>query len=267
MSPFDADELSKILELINQLKGGMTSFTFIFNDLKCYYISPDSAVDDDSPENAQLDNDFLHSACVIGKRSYTSRSITINQFINSEVHALLQYVYSLRHFSAWLIHSEGKAKFVNFCGLPCARLDADKSVYADATNLHPLIRSLSLALDVVLFLAPRARLKDLRRVWVDESIVMPRWKDFNRNLMAEWTGITIYVCVVESSVSHFVTYPALFPPVHRHVSRRCKFACDTNHDRPVTVDRGHCHLSLNYLHHRILDHLTPAGASEPTIWF
>jgi hypothetical protein len=47
----------------------------------------------------------------------------------------------------------------------------------------------------MLFWAPRARLKDLQRVWVDEAVIMPRWKDFNKNLMAEWTGITIYVCI------------------------------------------------------------------------
>jgi len=71
------------------------------------------------------------------------------------------------------------------------------------------LSSVSLVLDVMLFLAPRARLNDIRRVWVDESIIMPRWKDFNNNLMTEWTGITIYVCIIES-VFHSLTYPVCF---------------------------------------------------------
>jgi hypothetical protein len=106
--------------------------------------------------------------------------------------------------SAYLIHSEAGAKFLNFCGLPCARLDADKSIYPEATGFHPLTSSLSFALEAMLFWAPRARLKDLQGVWVDESVITPRWKNFNRNLMTEWTGITIYVCIVESA-SHFLT--------------------------------------------------------------
>jgi hypothetical protein len=102
------------------------------------------------------------------------------------------------------MHFEDRAKFFNFCGLLCARLDADKSVYPEVTDLHPLTRSLSFALEAMLFWAPRARLEALRRVWVDESVIMPRWKDFNKNLMDEWTGITIYVCIIKSA-SLFVT--------------------------------------------------------------
>jgi hypothetical protein len=102
----------------------------------------------------------------------------------------------------YLILSKGRAKFFNFCGLPCARLDADKSVYPEDTDVfHPLIMSL---LNIMLFWAPQAHYKDLRRVWVDECINTPRWKDFSRNLMAEWTGITIYVCIIRST-SHFKT--------------------------------------------------------------
>ena len=94
----------------------------------------------------------------------------------------------------WLIQFEGRAKFFNFCGLPYARLDADKSVYGEGDgSFHPLTDTLPLVLDAVLFWAPQAHYKELRRVWVDDCIVAPRWKDFSRNLMSEWNGITIYV--------------------------------------------------------------------------
>jgi len=58
LSPFDADELSRILDLIGHLQGGTLSFeSLTFNGLKSYYISLENA----------LENDFLHSTCVIGK--------------------------------------------------------------------------------------------------------------------------------------------------------------------------------------------------------
>ena len=96
------------------------------------------------------------------------------------------------------IHSEGRAKFFNFCGLPCARLDADKSVYmVIPSRLHPLTSKLSMVFDAMLFWSPQAHFNDLRRVWVDECIIEPRWNDFSKNLMTEWTGITIYVRIIQ----------------------------------------------------------------------
>ncbi|KAG2344644.1 hypothetical protein BDR05DRAFT_961554 [Suillus weaverae] len=143
LSPFDADELSRILELINHLR-----------------------------ENAE-ENDFPHSTCIIAR--------------------FMHYFY--------------RAKFFNFCGLPCARLDADKSVYEEDTGFHLLISPLSLVFEAMLFWAPQAHLKDIRRVWVDECINTPRWKDFNRNLMTEWTGITIYSTVMLAVDVSFLAVP------------------------------------------------------------
>lgn len=143
LSPFDADELSRILELINHLR-----------------------------ENAE-ENDFPHSTCIIAR--------------------FMHYFY--------------RAKFFNFCGLPCARLDADKSVYEEDTGFHPLISPLSLVFEAMLFWAPQAHLKDIRRVWVDECINTPRWKDFNRKLMTEWTGITIYSTVMLAVDVSFLAVP------------------------------------------------------------
>lgn len=142
LSPFDGDELSKILELINHLK-----------------------------ENA-LDND-PHSTCVIAR--------------------FMHYFY--------------RAKFFDFCGLPWARLEADKSVYEADKNFHPLTSSVSFAFDAMLFWAPQSHLEDLRKVWVDECIKTPRWKDFNKNLMTEWTGITIYSTVMLAVDVSFLAVP------------------------------------------------------------
>ncbi|KAG2127919.1 uncharacterized protein EDB93DRAFT_1269771 [Suillus bovinus] len=142
LSPFDGDELSRILELINHLK-----------------------------ENA-LDND-PHSTCVIAR--------------------FMHYFY--------------RAKFFNFCGLPCARLEADKSVYEEDKSFHLLTSSASFAFDAMLFWAPQSHLEGLRKVWVDECINTPRWKDFNKNLMTEWTGITIYSTVMLAVDVSFLAVP------------------------------------------------------------
>ncbi|KAG1740684.1 hypothetical protein EDB19DRAFT_1708426, partial [Suillus lakei] len=132
LSPFDADQLSRILELINHLR-----------------------------ENAE-GNDFPHSICIIAR------------FMN--------YFY--------------RAKFFNFCGLPCARLDAVRSVYEEGTGLHPLIGALFPFFDFILFMAPQAHVESIQRVWVDQCIDVPRWKDFSRNLLDEWNGIALYSTVM-----------------------------------------------------------------------
>ncbi|KAG1767358.1 hypothetical protein EV702DRAFT_1036102 [Suillus placidus] len=143
LSPFGADELSRILELVSHLQ-----------------------------ENAEEIN-FPHSTCVIAK----------------------------------FMHYFCRAKYYNFCGLPCARLDADKSVYREIDSFHPLTRSLSLALDAMLFWAPQTHLSDLRRVWVDKCLNSPRWKDYNAKLMTEWTGITIYSTVMLAVDVSFLAVP------------------------------------------------------------
>lgn len=143
LSPFGADELSSILELVNNLQESAREF------------------------------DFPHSTCVIAR----------------------------------FMHYFCKSKYYNFCGLPCARLDADKSVYNEVASFHPLSSSLSLALDAMLFWAPQAHLDDLRRVWVDKCLNSPRWKDYNTKLMTEWTGITIYSTVMLAVDVSFLAVP------------------------------------------------------------
>ncbi|KAG1751741.1 hypothetical protein EDB19DRAFT_1197946 [Suillus lakei] len=143
LSPFGADELSRILELVNHLQ-----------------------------KNVQ-EPDFPHSICVIAR----------------------------------FMHYFCKAKYFNFWGLPCARLEADESVYKEVAGFDPLTSSLSLALDVVLFWAPQAHLNDLRRVWVDQCLNSPRWKDYNTKLMTEWTGISIYSTVMLAVDVSFLAVP------------------------------------------------------------
>ncbi|KAG1742047.1 hypothetical protein EDB19DRAFT_1703721, partial [Suillus lakei] len=84
----------------------------------------------------------------------------------------------------FIIISITLSKFFNFCGPPCARLDADRSVCEDDTAFHPLTSGLSFALDVFEV--------------VNECIIVPRWENFNRNIIVGWTGISIYVHIIKS---------------------------------------------------------------------
>jgi len=70
-------------------------------------------------------------------------------------------------------------------------------VYEEASgSFHALTSKLTLPFNAMLFWTPEAHYMELQRVWVDECIIAPRWKDFSKNLMAEWTGITIYVRII-----------------------------------------------------------------------
>ena len=80
---------------------------------------------------------------------------------------------------------------MNFCGHPAARVDADRSIYLRrGYNRETLIFRLS---NLILWNAPQKHHRRIRRVWVDETINAPRWKDFITRQNTEWMGFTLYV--------------------------------------------------------------------------
>ncbi|KAF8838705.1 hypothetical protein BDN67DRAFT_1012905 [Paxillus ammoniavirescens] len=101
-----------------------------------------------------------------------------------------------------------KVKFVNWCGQPTARLDADQSIYERATSQ----RRTSLLLQVLnrlLFGSPEAHLKSIRRMWVDEIVVQPRWKNFIVVLNDEWNRFTIFATVILAVDVSFLAVPGV----------------------------------------------------------
>jgi hypothetical protein len=90
------------------------------------------------------------------------------------------------------MRSTAKVKFVNWCGQPTARLDADRSIYEEATSQQRTSLLLRL-LNRLLFGSPQAHLNSIRRIWVDEIVVQPRWKNFILILNDEWNRFTIFV--------------------------------------------------------------------------
>lgn len=99
------------------------------------------------------------------------------------------------------------AKFVNFCGQPGARLDVDQSLYGehDTRSKKIILR----VMNVILFGSPDAQSRAIHRIWVDETIVQPRWKDFIDRLTTEWNGYTIFSTVMLAVDISFLAVPAV----------------------------------------------------------
>ncbi|KAG1747701.1 hypothetical protein EDB19DRAFT_1630824 [Suillus lakei] len=100
-----------------------------------------------------------------------------------------------------------KVKYTNFCGQPGARVDADRSIYyKEGHERETLIFRLS---NLILWYGPRKHYKRIQRVWVDEIINAPRWKDFITQLDNEWTGFTLYSTVMMAVDVSFLAVPGI----------------------------------------------------------
>ncbi|KAG1902370.1 uncharacterized protein F5891DRAFT_161438 [Suillus fuscotomentosus] len=141
-------------------------------------------------------------------------------FAPSEVASMLGLVDHLkdstnkeREHSVWiaarLMRLLCNAKFVNFCGQPGARLDVDQSLYGehDTRSKKIIIR----IMNVILFGSPVAQSKAIHKIWVDETIVQPRWKGFIDRLITEWNGYTIFSTVMLAVNISFLAVPTITP--------------------------------------------------------
>ncbi|KIK39690.1 hypothetical protein CY34DRAFT_807977 [Suillus luteus UH-Slu-Lm8-n1] len=125
-------------------------------------------------------------------------------FASDEVASMLGLVDSLmssaneeREHSVWIVARFTRlfcnAKFVNFCGQPGARLDVDQSIYGKSNALPTWILHF---MKFTLFGSFDVQNKAIHRIWVDELVVQPRWKNFIDRLTTEWNGYTIYSTVM-----------------------------------------------------------------------
>ena len=48
-------------------------------------------------------------------------------------------------------------------------------------------------LNIALFGSLKSHKQSIDRVWVDDTVVATRWRNFFDNLKAEWTGFTVFV--------------------------------------------------------------------------
>ena len=83
-------------------------------------------------------------------------------------------------------------QFLSFHGQPEARLDTDQSIYEFSG--HRARTSILLhIINPVFFGTPSTYSEEIKRVWVDELVNLPRWRTFITTRTTEWTGFTIYV--------------------------------------------------------------------------
>ncbi|KAG1861805.1 hypothetical protein DFJ58DRAFT_247854 [Suillus subalutaceus] len=138
-------------------------------------------------------------------------------FASNEVDSMLGLVDSLmssinkeREHSVWIAARFTRllcnAKFVNFCGQPGARLGVDQSLYE-----KPNIRSKRIlrVMNVFLFGSFDVQSKGIHRIWVDETMVQPRWKNFIDRLTTEWNGYAIYSTVMLAVDISFLAVPTV----------------------------------------------------------
>jgi hypothetical protein len=96
------------------------------------------------------------------------------------------------------------SKFINFSGLPYARLDADQSVCG--TSKRP--RSfLFFPINLLLLCAPGKHLEALQGIYVDRLINASRWAGFINNLKDEWSAFSVYSTVMIAVDISFLAVP------------------------------------------------------------
>ncbi|KIJ12456.1 hypothetical protein PAXINDRAFT_171244 [Paxillus involutus ATCC 200175] len=96
------------------------------------------------------------------------------------------------------------SRFINFSGLPWARLDADQSLYG--TDRRPK-SYLFVPFSLLLLCAPDKHLKVLQEIYVDRLINASRWAGFINNLKDEWTAFSVYSTVMLAVDISFLAVP------------------------------------------------------------
>ena len=109
-----------------------------------------------------------------------------------------------------LMSFKGTTKFLNFYGLPEARLNRDDSVYGDWTNRRTwFIKSIS----IFLFSAPNVHLKNLQKMWVDGIMHQAVWEESMKKVTDEWREFILYVCYKsQTNVSRLINFSTCSPP-------------------------------------------------------
>jgi hypothetical protein len=85
--------------------------------------------------------------------------------------------------------SPARQKFLNWHGVPEARVCRNQSVHGERKHKTLLIKILS----PLLFSAPDVHLHTLEKMWVDGIMHGPVWQDTIKKLNDEWTEFILYV--------------------------------------------------------------------------
>ncbi|KAF8123686.1 hypothetical protein EV363DRAFT_765742 [Boletus edulis] len=141
-------------------------------------------------------------------------------FGQDEVVAILDLVNSFKDnekisdpYSIWVIarlmEYFTENQFLNFCGQPCARLNADTPLLEQENWNRRIVFQV---INVFLFGSPNEHAVRLQRVWVDGIIIQPRWKDFINRLTSELGRYTIFSTVMLAVNVSFLAVPGVITP-------------------------------------------------------
>ncbi|KAF8257703.1 hypothetical protein EI94DRAFT_1817117 [Lactarius quietus] len=97
-------------------------------------------------------------------------------------------------------------RFLYFHGQNSARLEREKTIYANSSRERTLLITL---LSPVLFLAPEVHLRELEKLWTDEVIIETVWKSFMEKLLHEWGELILWSTVMLTANVGFLAIPGV----------------------------------------------------------
>ncbi|KAG9310115.1 hypothetical protein JVU11DRAFT_9727 [Chiua virens] len=141
------------------------------------------------------------------KDELVSISDLVNLFKDDEMNNNSYSVWVIARLMSYFTDN----RFVNFCGQSTVRLNADKSLFEPPTWDR---RFLFRAINAFLWGSPNEHAHRLSRVWVDNMIIQPRWKEFVDRLTTEWGRYTIFSTVMLAVDVSFLAVPGVIDPTH-----------------------------------------------------
>ncbi|KAG1733071.1 uncharacterized protein EDB91DRAFT_1150337 [Suillus paluster] len=159
---------------------------------------------------------LLLVACTVNLTSTTS----LSPFNGKELKYILDLMPNIEATSdeydshyTWVIARVmeyfARAKFLNFCGQPFARLDANQSVYYSRKGSGWIGTIISWCINFILFGGPHAYMPELRKIWVDHTVNYIHWKDFNERLTRQWSSLALYAMIMLGSDIGFQVLPVI----------------------------------------------------------
>ncbi|KAN0076761.1 hypothetical protein V8E55_010616 [Tylopilus felleus] len=171
--------------------------------------------------------DELRGMLRYAKAELATSDTSLSPFTVEELTSLLQIVKSSsdcveapNEYSvcilARLMSAFAQNKFLNFHGQGIARLDADVHVFAEDHRENRsifMIRNVFLlGTNVLLFGSLKEHARRLRRVWADDIIIKPRWKDFINRVTNELSRYAIFSTVMLTANLAFLAVPGIATP-------------------------------------------------------
>ncbi|KAG8216239.1 hypothetical protein J3R82DRAFT_8280 [Butyriboletus roseoflavus] len=161
--------------------------------------------------------DRLRGMLNYAKTDMMTADSSTSPFTQDELNAFLDLVNSLKDdkkisdpHSIWVIARLmgffTEDQFLNFCGQSCARLNADTPLFGQQTWNRGIIFNI---VNVFLLGSPNEHAVRLQRVWVDGTIILPRWKDFINRLTTELGRYPIFSTVMLAVNISFLAVPGV----------------------------------------------------------